>query len=95
MKILLLVAFIIFATFDCLVCGGRYLLAFKLLEETASPEIHVAVITSWTIISVVSLACVTVIFYSLVTKRKGEKELKEKNNTLKQIYESVFKDKKK
>ena len=94
MDFLLLIAFILIEFVDCLVCGGKCLLHFK-PPESAPPEVHIAAIISGTIIWVVFLICATVIICRLINKRKGEKELEERNNTLKQIYESVFRDKNK
>lgn len=94
MDFLLLTAFLLFEIVDCLVWGVGYLLQFK-PPESAPPEVHIAVIISRTIIWVVFLICAAIIICRLINKRKGEKALEERNNTLKQIYESVFRDKNK
>ena len=39
------------------------------------------------------LICISAIIYSLVSKEKAKNELLERNNTLKQIYESIFQNK--
>ena len=57
--------------------------------------ILVAWIISCTIIIITLLICISTIVYRIVSEEKAKNELTEKNNTLKQVYESVFKEKEK
>ncbi len=86
-----------------IICFGLFITTgvrniFKGIESPFSHEestILVAWIISYAIIIITLLICISTIVYRIVSEEKTNNELTEKNNTLKQIYESVFKEKKK
>ncbi len=91
MYIILILCFILF-----IVTGIRNI--FVGIEPPFSHEesiILVAWIISCTIIIITLLICISTIVYRIVSEEKAKNELTEKNNTLKQVYESVFKEKEK
>lgn len=88
-KIILSVLMVIFICFAVatMITGIKYSFSYK--EST----VLVAWIISCASIIMTILICISAIIYSLVSKEKAKNELLERNNTLKQIYESIFQNK--
>lgn len=88
-KIILSVLMVIFICFAVatMITGIKNSFSYK--EST----VLVAWIISCASIIMVILICISAIIYSLVSKEKAKNELLERNNTLKQIYESIFQNK--
>lgn len=87
-SILCLVSFIITG-------GVNIFVGINFSVSSEESIILVAWIISYAIIIMTLLICISTIVCRKMSKEKTNNELTEKNNTLKQIYESVFKEKKK
>ena len=75
--------------------GASVFVGMNFSVSNEESTILVAWIISCAIIIITFLICISAIAYRIMSKEKTKNELAEKNSTLKQIYESVFKDKKK